>query len=140
MRHLFIAFLIALLPLRSWVSDAMATTMSAYPADSTLQVATKMVASDVYQSGIKDHTNPESTAPAAIQAAVNCAEHATTADVYEADLHCDSCSACQTCHAVALCPSTADVAAVFSLNTLPRTAAAQFSSASTAFGEKPPIS
>ena len=139
MRHLFLAFLIALLPLRGWASDAMATSMIANQTESALKIATKTIADHVDELGAKGHVDLEMKVPIATQAAVNCTEHATAVDIHEADSHCDSCSACQACHAIAFCPTAADAAAVFSLSTLPRAAVAQFASASTALGEKPPI-
>lgn len=139
MRHLFLAFLIALLPLRGWVSDAMATSMLGSQTESALKVATKIIADHAHELGAKDHIDLETKAPITIQAAVDCTEHIAAVNIHEADLHCDSCSACQACHAIALCPTAADVAAVFSLSTLPRAAAAQFASASAALGVKPPI-
>ena len=139
MRHLFVAFLIALLPLRGWVSDAMAASMPANQAGLTVQVATKMAATHAHEVGATNPVDLEIEALTAIQTASKCSAHASEADFHEADLHCDSCSACQACHAVALCADATGVAAVFSLSSLPRAAAAQFASASTTLDEKPPI-
>ena len=128
MRHFFLILMIALLPLRGWVSDAMATDMAAAGAQQTQQVATKSMVASLHEAVEKTTL-----------AAADCADHALGAEPHAPDAHCDSCSACQACHTVALSPEAA-VAAVFNLRTPPRAAVARFASAEAAPGQKPPIS
>ena len=129
MRHFFLILMIALLPLRGWVSDAMATGMAAAGAQQTQQVATKSMVASLHEAA-------EKSAPAA----ADCADHALGGEPHAPDAHCDSCSACQACHTVALSPEAAAVAAVFDLRIPPRAAIARFASAEAATGQKPPIS
>ena len=140
MRHLFVAFLIALLPLRGWVGDAMATSMAADHAQHMAQVATKIIATDTHQTGEKAHFDPETVAVKATLLTVDCSGHDLESVSLKVSAHCDSCSACQACHAVALSLTSVDSTAAFNVSTLPRAAAAQFASASIALGKKPPIS
>ena len=139
MRHLFLIIMIALLPLRGWVSDAMATGMAATQAQQTQTVATKILATHAYAASPKGHLDLETMMTAANPTAADCSGHALAAEGHAADTHCESCSICQACHTVGLTPTAAGVSAVFNIGTLPRAAAAQFASASTALGEKPPI-
>ncbi|MDP2256615.1 MAG: hypothetical protein Q8K05_11255 [Polaromonas sp.] len=137
MRHLFLIILIALLPLRGWGSDAMATGMLATQVQ---QTATKIIADHAHEAGTQAHFDPETVVAEAAWTAADCAGHASGGKTHAADTHCESCSVCQACHSVALSPTAADVTAAFKLHTLPRTEVAQFASAETALGQKPPIS
>ncbi|NQW92727.1 MAG: hypothetical protein HQ446_01595 [Polaromonas sp.] len=139
MRHLFLIFMIALLPLRGWVSDAMATGMRATQVQQ-LQADPKMVATHVHKTGGEALKDTQTVMAKAAQTAADCSGHASGAEPHAADNHCESCTVCQVCHTVALSPTAADVTAVFDLRTLPRAAVAQFSSAEAALRQKPPIS
>lgn len=140
MRHLFLIFMIALLPLRGWVSDAMATGMLASEVQQHQQTATKKVVTHGHEAGTKAHQDTQTVMAEAAQTAADCSGHASGAEPHAADNHCESCSVCQACHTVALSPAAAGVTAVFDLRTLPRAAVAQFASAEAALGQKPPIS
>jgi len=140
MRHLFLIFMIALLPLRGWVSDAMATGMLASQVQQHLQNATKKVATHGHEAGTKAHQDTETEVAVAAPTAADCPGHASGAQAHATDAHCDSCSACQACHTVALSPAAAGVTTVCDLRTLPPAAVAQFASAEAALRQKPPIS
>jgi hypothetical protein len=146
MRHLLLALLIALLPLRGWVGDAMATQMAAgqlqHPsAQAEVQAAhshEEEVATEMARAHIGHHGE---AAAQASQTLHDCAEQ--TADNnggHSSDGHCETCAACQACHTVALSPAAPGLPAVFSAPTLPLPAADQFASADAALGQKPPIS
>jgi hypothetical protein len=146
-RHFIFALLIALLPLRGWVGDVMAT-----------QMATNMAAHAVH------HADESHGSSHAAQASVEAAQHTMTADCTEhgaaapadvvVDAHdqpdagmpthaagdCPSCSACQVCHTVALSPQPFSQAASALPAATPVMAASHFASAEAAPGQKPPIS
>lgn len=135
MRHLILAIMIVLLPLRGWVGDAMATQMAADSASSTSQhhqVATEVIAAHAHDTGAAGHFDHEN----ALQTAHDCAVQ--TADT--ASGHCGSCQICQVCHTVALSPPTAGLNMTFDAPLLPPTSATLFTSAQAALGKKPPIS
>ena len=138
MRHLLLVLMIALLPLRGWVGDAMATSMAAGQLQQ--QVATKIIATHAHQSGAQDHFDHETAAPEAVQAVHDCASDAADETSHAAGTHCESCAACQACHTVALSQTAADVNTVFNALTRPHAAADQFASAEAALRQKPPIS
>jgi len=138
MRHLFLIFMIALLPLRGWISDAMATGMVATQVQQ--QIAAKVRVLHAHEAGVQAHQDTETVVSDAAQTVADCSGHASGAEPHAADTHCDSCSVCQACHTVALSPTATDVTAVFNLSMLPCAAVAQFASAETALGQKPPIS
>ncbi len=140
MRHLFLIIMIALLPLRGWVSDAMATGMLATQVQQQQQTAAKIVATHTHEAGAQAHQDTETVVADAAQTAADCSGHASGGDDHANDTHCSSCSVCQACHTLALSPAAADVTAAFNPRTLPRAVAAQFVSAEHALGEKPPIS
>lgn len=139
MRALFLILMIALLPLRGWVSDAMATGMLAAQMQQQPS-ATKIIAPHAHEAGTQAHQDTQTVLVDAAPTAADCPGHAYGAEPHAADSHCDSCSVCQACHTVALTPAAASVTAVFDLHTLPRAAVAQFASAHSALGQKPPIS
>lgn len=126
MRHLVLALMIVLLPLRGWVGDVMATEMASSVAVH-LQTAPQ---------ALDDHAQQSQVA----QAVPDCAGHATAQDSPEGDTHCATCTVCQACHTVALLPEPAHSAAVLSPPALPYSPAAAFASAHVALGQKPPIS
>ena len=140
MRYLFFIFMIALLPLRGWVSDAMATGMLASQLQQHQQLATKNVATHGHEVGTKAHQDTGTGVAVAAPTTADCPGHASGAESHAADAHCDSCSVCQACHTVALSPAAAGVTAGLDLRTLPRAAVAQFASAEAALRQKPPIS
>lgn len=139
MRHLILALMIALLPLRGWVGDVMATDMASAKA-AHLQGATEIVAVHAHGEGDSDHFYPSSTEQAALQPAPDCVGHGAGESSPMADGHCESCPACQACNTVALSPLSANTAAIYIPPALPHSPAAQFDSAVSALGQKPPIS
>lgn len=140
MRHLLLIIMIALLPLRGWASDVMATSMAATRAQHISQTATKTIATGAHRTSAKAHFDSRAVATKSAQIAADCSGHDSGNVSFEAATHCDSCSACQACHTVALSSTSVDATAAFNLSTLPRAAAAQFASAPVALGKKPPIS
>ena len=138
MRHFFLIVMIALLPLRGWVSDAMA--MGMVTAQVQQQTPPKPVATHAHEAGEQAHHVSDAVAADASPTSADCSGHASGVDEHAADTHCSSCSVCQACHTVALSPASADAATAFNPRTLPRAVVTQFASAEAALGQKPPIS
>lgn len=151
--------MIALLPLRGWVGDAMATQMavhslhqagikSASSHQSAQSPATESIAASAgisWANGTFHHQT--AAAPAAMPA--DCPEHASPVgsdgegiDRASADSGsgCPDCAFCQACHTVALTSAAPDLSLGVHPDALPPPAAAQFASAEAALGQKPPIS
>ena len=137
MRHLVLALMIVLLPLRGWAGDAMATQMA------SAAIATKSGAASAHEMRATASLAHQNEAFEVVQAVPDCHEqftgkletdHAATSD------HCGTCQACQACHTLALSPSTRDVSTSFTSPQLRPTHAAAFTSAAAALGQKPPIS
>lgn len=139
MRHLLFALLIALLPLRGWVGDAMATQMAAGQLQHPAMQAAPQAAAHVHEAMDAGHTGHEEAAPEAALALHDCADPTTDGAGHSADGHCDTCAACQACHTVALSLPASALLPVFSAPTLPRPAADLFASADAALRQKPPI-
>lgn len=145
MRHLLLALMIALLPLRGWVGDAMATQMAAAHVQhgqlaSAEQSATKTIAASAHHMGAEGHSGHEETSPEATMAMHDCAGNTSDSSTPTNDAGCESCAACQACHTVALSLATSDQSPVFKGRSLLRPAPDQFASADAALGQKPPIS
>lgn len=124
MRILFLAFMIALLPLRSWVGDAMAM-------------------------GLGSHAMTAAQAEVMPPAAADCHDHSGHAPVLDHlaaqhseahDQDCGSCSACQICHSVALASALPSYTPSPLPDVPPASATRQLASAERAPGYKPPIS
>lgn len=139
MRHLLLALLIALLPLRGWVGEVMATEM-ATSGVAQLQIATKTVADHLHPAGGNPHFYHASPQEQVAQAVPDCAGHGAAQNAAGADAHCDTCTACQACHTLALSPLATSPGAVVFAPAVPRSSAAHFASALAALGQKPPIS
>jgi hypothetical protein len=150
MRHLLLALLIALLPLRGWVGDAMATQMAAghIQHSQTQQYsqqhgqqhdAAKTIADDQDNMLAAAHFDHEEATQALQAAEPDCAGHNTGESIHAADGHCESCAACQACNAVALSLTGPDLSPVFISLALSLPAADPFASADAALRQKPPI-
>lgn len=151
MRIFLFALMIALLPLRGFAGDVMATEMAIQLAAQHSQQnevrdhhadATKNVAAHADNLGTSGHFDSHHETAAAQEAATTanaCAGHVAAEQCHSSDNH-GSCQACQACHTVALSLALNPVQPVFPSSTLPHLAAAQFASAEAALGQKPPIS
>ncbi|MGV8803415.1 MAG: hypothetical protein ACWA6Y_00455 [Polaromonas sp.] len=128
--------MMALLLVRGWAGDAMTTSMALAP----LQHATTLIAANAHGISAQAHLDHESAASRATHDCGGHADQETEDTRLAADAHCESCAACQACHSVALTPATTGGGSLFSAASQPRSAAAQFASAETARGQKPPIS
>ncbi|MGB4118130.1 MAG: hypothetical protein WBK51_16430 [Polaromonas sp.] len=129
--------MIVLLPLRGWAGDVMAVEM----ASTAIAIKSEAVgAHKIAATASFDHQNQAS---AATQALPDCHEQLASQPAIDNTTnndHCGTCQACQACHTVALTHSPIEVAGSFTSPQLRPTQAAVFTSATTALGQKPPIS
>lgn len=147
MRHLVLALMIALLPLRGWAGDVMATQMAvsavSIEAISIEAIAIEKRAPDARETGGKAFFIHHKQMVELSDVATVCHEqlggHPDTAPASNSE-HCTTCPACQVCHTVALSPSSLDVTISFASPQLAQTSASTFTSADAALGQKPPIS
>ncbi|GAB3478485.1 hypothetical protein GCM10011496_16870 [Polaromonas eurypsychrophila] len=139
MRHLILALMIALLPIRGWVGDVMATEMaSSRPA---VLAATNTIADLTPLVWADGHFDHASAAPQPVAATPDCAGHGNGDSPAPASgAHCEVCPACQACHTVALSPTADTTAPVLAPLSPSHSPVARFASADTAQGQKPPIS
>jgi hypothetical protein len=158
-RHFIFALMIALLPLRGWVGDAMAMQMAVHTLQQAGQasssghqsqeaIATETIAAragNTLATGSLDHHATAVQVPAPH----DCLEHTgagsddgISTDLASADAGsgCPDCAFCQACHTVALTSAAPNLSPTAHPGSLPQPAAAQFASAEAAPGQKPPIS
>lgn len=153
MRYLLIALMIVLLPLRGWMGDAMATNMAINTAINTtfgFENTPKTIAASAHTASVSgqfDDKLSRQAAPAfSVPVHSDCGGHvsgeaAPAAQAHDArDEHGKLCHSCQACHTVALPPPLQAAKSGFAAPPMLPTAAAQFTSAYTALGQKPPIS
>ena len=139
MRRLLLILMIALLPLRGWAGDAMATGMAAGQVAQIQQrhIATESIATQAHAESVTAHFDHETAISDAVRTVADCEGHGAE----DTDpSHCDTCSACQACHTVALAHAAPTVLPTFQAFALPHSAADQFASADAALRQKPPIS
>lgn len=122
MRILLLAFMIALLPLRSWVGDAMAMAPVAHASASPQVEVAPPTTTDCHE-----HSHGPAQSPTA-------AHHD---EAHGQD--CGNCSACQICHSVALAPALPSFAPATLPALPPASVSRQLASAERAPGFKPPI-
>ena len=145
MRIFLFVLMIALLPLRGFAGDVMATEMAIVMVgqmQANRADATKNVAAHADYSGASGHFDSHHETATAQPAAMTgnaCAGHVAAEQCHSSDTH-GSCQACQACHTVALALAFSSMQPVLASSTLPHLAAAQFASAEAALGQKPPIS
>ena len=162
MRRPLFLFMIALLLLRGWAGEAMATDMATGQAQRTQQVQhakkisnaieTIALSSDTALASGHFYTESTPAAPSAEDAVKtagsDCAGHGEALTVELEDStgfeggseHCDTCPACQACHTIALSLNLFSTATDSLPLALPNAPTAQFASAFAALGQKPPIS
>lgn len=138
MRTLLLALMIALLPIRGWLGDAMALEMVRHslPAASAASMATAATETHCHEAMEADKSMDHM--------AMSMADHHAGShdDDNDAGSHqgCGTCTACQVCHTVAL-GGMPLVGIVHSAPQAPPAAyASRFASAEPAPGLKPPIS
>ena len=141
MRRIFLIFMIALLPLRSWAGDIMAMDM-------TVQ---HLAAINIEANSAHDKRAGSSfDAPSTANPGTDCPGHtamgtspqSSAADPADtpADGHCSTCGVCQICHTVALANTSVGLASTFTAPTLLPLGSTRFTSALAAPSLKPPIS
>jgi hypothetical protein len=146
-RRPFFFLLIALLLLRGWMGEAMATDMATtwlQPA----QLATKTIAAHAHKywaQATLDHQTANSGpalghGAAAMAGMSDCADQPLNADEQPAGAHCSAHAACQACYTATPTTAAAQLPPVFSALARPGDAAARFASADAAPSQKPPIS
>ena len=137
MRTLFLALMIALLPVRGWLGDAMAIEMVRHSMPAAEAVA------GVAQAATEAHCHE------AGDMAMNAMDNASHADHAMGDggdndhashQGCGTCTACQVCHSVALGGTELRGIAHDAPQAAPAAPAARFASTEPFLGLKPPIS
>ncbi|MBI2768152.1 MAG: hypothetical protein HYX47_00885 [Burkholderiales bacterium] len=123
MRHLILVLMIALLPVRGWVGEAMAGQMLAQQLS-----AIKTIAAHAQPERSAGHFSPEDS----MKSMADCPGHSQPAQ--------GTCSGCQMCSLLALDAAVPTVLPVAPAHPLPVALPAAFASAEPAPGFKPPIS
>lgn len=151
--------MIALLPLRGWVGDAMATQMAVHALhqagvessashQSAASIATETIASSADNTAASGTFHHQNTVTHAAMPS-DCVEHGNTVSTdgaetdlasNDADSGCPDCAFCQACHTVALTSAEPNLSSSVHPSARPQPAPAQFASAEAALGQKPPIS
>lgn len=137
MRHWFIILLIALLPLRGWVGDAMALQDIAAEPETTVVSANKD-----HPTAVEAPFSQENGA-SAMTGRLHAACHETGVAAPTEGLqtgHAAQCNACQICHSAAVSPDLSLPAAPTLPTAAPVFKATAVTSATPAPGLKPPIS
>ena len=136
MRYFVLALMIFLLPLRGWAGDVMATQMAGSA------IAIEKVAARAHETGAKASFHHQKQVVNISPAVPDCHEqvvsHSDTADTPTND-HCSTCAACQSCHTVALSPTSPGLTTSFNQPRVGQARATRFTSADAALGQKPPI-
>lgn len=139
MRILLVALMIALLPVRAWLGDAMAMQMVTGHSNTIEIVAT---IPDHIRAGGTFSLNSETVALPCHEAdvATGHASHDTTPTEPAAHGDCAQCSTCQVCHGVALSLATHPLPLLALPTQLMHSGQALFASVPRAPHLKPPIS
>lgn len=121
MRHLLFAILIALLPVRGWVGNAMALDMAMQETVAVSEQAAMPADCPMHVQGAADQDG-------------NASQQGTTG------AHCADCDTCQLCLALASFTWSDLPTGAWSRHSGPLDSGIRFSSADGVFGLKPPIS
>ncbi|PKO26350.1 MAG: hypothetical protein CVU36_24805 [Betaproteobacteria bacterium HGW-Betaproteobacteria-9] len=127
MRHFLIALMIALLPVRGWVGEAMAFSMQANPA------------SPAAHAGCPDHAPPSASLTGQLTAPSHeMASQATDAGTSDDGTH--QHSACDICNGPAMAASATKLLTLTVMHPQHASRAERFASSELRQGVKPPIS
>jgi hypothetical protein len=139
MRVLIVTLMIALLPMRAWLGDAMAMQMVAGHTNTTESVATSPYET---RAEVDFSVNSEAQQLPCHEADAGTHHGAKALSSTGADDHsdCSQCSACQVCHGVAIFLATDPLAMLAQPSLLMHSAPAFFTSVPRAPHLKPPIS
>lgn len=132
MRTLFLALMIALLPLRGWVGDVMAVELSTQSraAHHAAPAPAPTGHHEAHAAGATHHghTMADAAAPCA------------SPDEEQGLADCAGCTVCQICHSVALAPVLPELPPAVLPTAVPASSQPLYASAERALGDKPPIS
>lgn len=133
MRRLIFILMIALLPLRGWMGEAMATEMAAMHLIANKTANTP--ASAIFNA--ENSVHPSFAIPASSALPADCEVHADMApDTSKSN---QSCTHCQACHAAGLVSTVQINSGQTTHNPSPHAHASLFTSANIALSQKPPI-
>ena len=136
MRRFVFNLMIALLPLRGWMGEAMATEMATMHLIAAQSINTP---ADVI-FGTKIGVSPSSSSMSASAMPADCEVHANAAlDSADASASAQTCADCQSCHAAGLVCTVQIISTITARNPAPDTLVSPFASAHLALGQKPPI-
>lgn len=141
MRHLILALMIVLLPVRGWMGDVMAMESVAATQDATYSIADNHPLTLGYA-----HSDADSGVVGLRDGPGHCPDHASAHGDGSLDMdndhaaHDGACTACQVCHTVAMIGDAASMPALPLPALAPVLLFPGFSSALAAPGLKPPIS
>ena len=136
MRHLLLALMIALLPLRGWVGDAMAMEMAARTVASLPDASSAAQAHPHAACQGDDPVAASAASPAPAHAMAHTGQSAGAPITYS---DCGSCTTCEVCHSAAVVTGFPDMPALPLPVAVPAARPAVFASAVPAPGFKPPI-
>jgi len=141
MRTLLLALMIALLPIRGWLGDAMAVEMVRHSLPSA-----SLVAQEASPASVAAEAHCHEAMGAADDSGMDTMAHHHEDDGNSSSDHgtahqgCGTCTACQVCHTVALGGMPLVDIAHSAPQAPPAARAARFASAEPVLGLKPPIS
>ena len=131
MRRIVFILMIALLPLRGWMGEAMATEMATMHLIATQAINTPAIAKFGTENGISSPLETSAAMPA------DCDMHAKSAP--DTPPSKQLCSHCQACHAVGLACTVQIISTHTPHYAAPTAHVSLFASAPLALSQKPPI-
>jgi hypothetical protein len=141
MHRLVFILMIALLPLRGWMGEAMATEMATMHLIASQTINTPTTAEFGTENGTNDMSSHlEASADAALPSTAmpaDCEMHAKSAS--DSTPSKQLCSHCQACHAVGLACTVQIISRTTTHNPAPAAHISLFASAPLALSQKPPI-
>ncbi len=139
MRRFIFILMIALLPLRGWMGEAMATEMATMHLIAVQ--ATNTPADATFNATTEDFSSVSSISASAMPA--DCEMHAKAvsdaSEASDASASNQSCTHCQSCHAAGLVCAVQIISAVTTHNPAPAAHVSLYASAKLALSQKPPI-
>ncbi|WP_394791217.1 hypothetical protein [Rhodoferax sp.] len=132
MRRFILILMIALLPLRSWVGEAMAMDMQLQHPLAMQNIAASADKSSASAAFNAEMPMTHTDCPGHAEAAKSASDSSPS--------HCGTCPLCQMCHSAAAPAPSVVPPAAWLRHALPFAGQTRFASAAAAFALKPPIS
>ena len=139
MRRLIFILMIALLPLRGWMGEAMATEMATMHSIAAQAINTPAGPAFRTKTGVSSSFSSMSASAMPADCEMHAKAKSDSSNAPDASASTQTCTDCQSCHAMGLVCTVQIISAIAAHSPTPLAHISLFASAKLALSQKPPI-